>query len=103
MTRNISLKAVNDPPVLADIESTFSELHEESACHGDYRNDHGWRRGQHEPRRAVVQITANYKKGQDVLRFVDTGSIKGTWDAKTGKLTLRGTDTLDNYKAVLSR
>lgn len=51
--------------------------------------------------RAVIQITGNYQKGQDVLAFSNTKKIKGTWDARTGKLTLSGADTVANYQAAL--
>jgi hypothetical protein len=51
--------------------------------------------------RAVIQITGNYQKRQDVLSFANTEKIKGKWDAKAGKLTLSGTDTVANYQAAL--
>ena len=39
--------------------------------------------------------------GEDVLAFVDTPAITGSWDALTATLTLSGTDTLANYQAAL--
>jgi len=50
---------------------------------------------------AVIQITGNYQKGQDVLSFVKVGKIKGKWNSKTGTLTLSGTDTVANYETAL--
>ncbi len=50
---------------------------------------------------ATVQITANYVNGQDILAFVNTANITGTFDAPSGTLTLTGTDTLANYQAAL--
>lgn len=50
---------------------------------------------------AVIRITGNYQKGQDLLSFVKVGKIKGTWNAKTGALTLSGTDTVANYETAL--
>ena len=50
---------------------------------------------------AVVAITANYVNGQDVLSFVNTANITGSWDAGSGTLTLSGTDTVANYQAAL--
>ena len=50
---------------------------------------------------AVVQITANYQNGQDVLAFTDTANISGSWDAATGTMTLTGADTLANYQTAL--
>ncbi|MBF0422089.1 MAG: cadherin domain-containing protein [Magnetococcales bacterium] len=50
---------------------------------------------------ATVQITGNYQSTEDVLAFNNTGTITGSWDATTGKLTLTGTDTLASYQAAL--
>jgi VCBS repeat-containing protein len=50
---------------------------------------------------ANVQITGNYVNGQDVLSFVDTANIHGTFDAGTGTLTLTGTDTLAAYQTAM--
>ncbi|WP_224742345.1 hypothetical protein, partial [Cysteiniphilum sp. SYW-8] len=50
---------------------------------------------------ATVTITANYVNGEDVLAFVDTANITGSFNASTGELTLSGSDTLANYKAAL--
>ncbi len=50
---------------------------------------------------ATVWISGNYQKGEDVLGFVNTGNIAGSWDAAKGTLTLSGSDTLANYQAAL--
>jgi hypothetical protein len=50
---------------------------------------------------ATVQITANYVDGQDVLSFVNTPNIIGSFNSATGTLTLTGSDTLANYQAAL--
>jgi hypothetical protein len=50
---------------------------------------------------ATVQITGNYRNGQDVLGFSNVGSVVGTWNAATGTVTFTGTDTLANYQAAL--
>ena len=50
---------------------------------------------------ATIQIAINYLSDQDVLGFVNTPSITGTWNASTGTLTLSGTDTVSNYRAAL--
>ncbi len=50
---------------------------------------------------AVVRFTSGYQSGQDVLSFVNTATITGTWDATQGSLTLTGTDTVANYQAAL--
>ncbi|WP_150469035.1 hypothetical protein, partial [Cysteiniphilum sp. SYW-8] len=50
---------------------------------------------------ATVTITANYANGQDVLGFVNTANITGSFNTATGVLTLTGTDTLANYQTAL--
>jgi len=50
---------------------------------------------------ATVQIIGNYVNGEDVLAFVDTVNISGTFDAWSGRLTLSGTDTIANYQAAI--
>ena len=50
---------------------------------------------------AVIQIANNYSIGKDVLTFVNTGNITGTYFSATGRLVLTGTDTLANYQAAL--
>lgn len=50
---------------------------------------------------AIVQITSNYSSGEDMLLFLDTTSITGSWNTISGTLTLSGHDTLANYQAAL--
>ena len=50
---------------------------------------------------ATVQITANYVNGEDILAFVDTPNIAGTFNPADGTLTLTGSDTVANYQAAL--
>lgn len=50
---------------------------------------------------ATIQFTQNYISGADTLTFVDTPTIKGTWNASTGLLTLTGTDSFQNYAAAI--
>ncbi|WP_440998252.1 DUF4347 domain-containing protein, partial [Cysteiniphilum litorale] len=49
---------------------------------------------------ATVTLT-NYVNGEDVLSFVDTVNISGSFDAITGVLTLTGVDSVANYEAAL--
>ncbi|MBR1205935.1 MULTISPECIES: cadherin repeat domain-containing protein [unclassified Bradyrhizobium] len=51
---------------------------------------------------ATVQITDHYVSGEDVLAFVNTATITGTFNAATGTLTLTGTDSVANYQAALA-
>ena len=50
---------------------------------------------------ATIQIAINYRSDQDVLGFVNTPNITGSWNATTGTLTLTGTDTVSNYRTAL--
>ncbi|MCK5319477.1 MAG: DUF4347 domain-containing protein, partial [Anaerolineales bacterium] len=50
---------------------------------------------------ATVTVSSGYENGKDVLTFVDTGNITGSWTAATGILTLTGSDTKANYQTAL--
>ncbi|MEA2568913.1 MAG: hypothetical protein QOI24_914 [Acidobacteriota bacterium] len=50
---------------------------------------------------ATVTISGNYANGQDVLSFVNTANITGSFNVITGTLTLTGSDTVANYEAAL--
>jgi hypothetical protein len=50
---------------------------------------------------ATVAITGAFSSGQDVLSFVDTANITGSYNATTGVLTLSGADTKANYRTAL--
>ncbi|MGY4155973.1 hypothetical protein ACVINW_001815 [Bradyrhizobium sp. USDA 4461] len=51
----------------------------------------------------TVQITGNYVSGEDVLGFVNTAHITGTWDAVHGEMTLTGTagSTVADFQSAL--
>ncbi|HLL90813.1 MAG TPA: putative Ig domain-containing protein, partial [Tepidisphaeraceae bacterium] len=100
-TRNISVTAVNDAPLLASIEGTslaYAENNPATAVTStltvtdvDNANLTG----------ATVQITGNYASGEDVLAFTDANGITGSWNAATGTLTLSGTATPAHYQTAL--
>ena len=50
---------------------------------------------------ATVQITGNFMGAEDVLAFVNTVNITGSFNPANGLLTLSGTDTLANYRTAL--
>jgi large repetitive protein len=50
---------------------------------------------------AEVQISGNYVRGEDVLRFSDANGITGIWNAETGTLSLSGTTLLSAYQTAL--
>jgi hypothetical protein len=99
-TRDIAITAVNDAPVLANIEGgalayieNGSSLITSSITIADIDNA--------VLTSATVQITGNYVNGQDLLTFTNTATITGAWDAATGTLTLSGADSVANYQAAL--
>ena len=100
-TRNISITAENDPPVLSAIEASplgYSEGDGEvditatiAVEDDDDTNIES----------AIVQITTNFQVIEDRLRFTNTANITGSWNFITGRLTLSGSDTKSNYQAAL--
>jgi len=50
---------------------------------------------------ATVQITGGYVGGEDLLGFIPSGGITGSFDASTGTLTLAGPATLASWQTVL--
>ena len=50
---------------------------------------------------ATIHIATNYRSDQDVLGFVNTANITGSWNVVTGTLTLSGTDSVSNYRTAL--
>ena len=101
LTRSIIVTAVNDIPVLSGIETAllqYTEDDEATAITGtliitdpDDVNIES----------AVVRISGNYKKDQDILSFADANGITGSWNSGTGILNLTGTSTLNNYQSAL--
>ncbi|MFN8384347.1 MAG: sortase [Anaerolineales bacterium] len=101
VTRNITVAAVNDGPVLAAIEGAALAYTENQAATAitatttvadvDSANLTG----------ATIQITGNYQNGQDVLAFTNQLGITGTWTAATGTMTLTGTTTVANYQTAI--
>ena len=89
-SRNISITAVNNAPILAGIESTVLDYTEGDgpvSVSGTLTvtdNDNLTLQS------AVVSITANYKNTQDVLSFTNANGITGSWNVATGQLTLTG-------------
>ena len=99
--RDITLRAVNDPPVIATnangalayspANGSVSIAPALSVTDADSPN----------MTTAIVQIMFNYLRNNDQLLFVDTAKIKGSFDLASGTLTLTGIDTIANYRAAL--
>ncbi len=99
--RNISITVVNNPPVLAGIESAdlaYTEGDGAVSVSGSITvtdNDNLTLQS------AVITISANYKSPQDVLSFTNANGITGSWNATTGALTLTGNVNPANYQTAL--
>ncbi len=103
-TRDISVTAVNDAPVLAT-GSTLAYTENQAATAintaitvADVDST--------TLASATVQITGNYASGEDVLAFtnVGMGNIAGVWDSGAGTLTLTSagsTATMADWQAAL--
>ena len=52
---------------------------------------------------ATVTLSAGYVAGQDILGFVDSGSLVGAWNAGSGVLTITGTASMADYQSALRR
>jgi hypothetical protein len=51
---------------------------------------------------ATIQITGGYQNSQDILDFTNANGITGSWNSKTGTMTLSGTASIANYQAAIN-
>lgn len=100
VTRDVNVNAVNDPPLISNVEIsplvypvnspglpiTTSIL--VSDPDSSFLSS------------ATVQITVN-RQINDRLEFANTSKIQGSWNSTTQTLTLKGVDTVANYQAAL--
>ena len=101
LTRNIIITAVDNAPVLANIESKPLHIKQGKKAYqitssltlSDVDNSN--------LDSAVVKITSNYEKGKDSLVYKKTGNITGTFDSKNASLILTGKDTKANYQSAI--
>ncbi|TAJ05678.1 gliding motility-associated C-terminal domain-containing protein, partial [Marinilabiliaceae bacterium JC017] len=101
LTRNISVSADNDPPILQSPTTTalpYTEnngavaiLNDITVQDWDNTNLSG----------ATVTISANFNDGEDRLRFTSSGGITGSYNSSTGVLSISGNASLANYQAAL--
>ena len=101
VSRNINFTTSNNQPELSNIESTPLTYVRNSVAKAISSSIVAFDPDQLILVSAVIQITGNYRLGQDVLGFINTPTIKGTWTPATGRLFLQGTDTVANYQAAL--
>jgi hypothetical protein len=101
LTRNITISTVNNSPVLSGLETTplsYTENDDPKQITGNITVSD---QDDTNMDSARVEISANYQSDQDVLAFVNTSSIIGSWDAVGGILTLRGTANKNTYRNAL--
>ncbi|KJC39075.1 hypothetical protein UP09_24605 [Bradyrhizobium sp. LTSP885] len=100
VTDTINVTPVNDPPVVTAshalnyIENQPATEFDPAITVSDVDNT--------TLASATVQISGNYANGQDILGFVNTAHITGSFNAATGMLTLTGSDTVADYQAALA-
>jgi len=101
VSRDISIAAVNDAPVLSTIEALPAYYTEDGGPVSITGNLAVSDIDDSSIEAATVSITNNYIPGDDHLNFTDQAGITGNFDSATGILTLTGTDTLANYQNAL--
>jgi hypothetical protein len=99
-TRTINVISVNQRPVISSVETSALTYNEgvgkkqttagATVTDPDNANLHS----------ASVAISGGYVKGQDELSFTD-GTIKGSWNAETGTLSLSNDASLADYQTAL--
>src|SRR3954454_21495081 len=99
-TKDITVTAVNDPPVLSQPDAALS--YAENA--GPVAVDPGITASDPDSTTfagATVQITGNLSSSQDQLAFTDQNGITGSYDGDAGTLTLSGPASVAEYQAAL--
>ncbi|GAB4187245.1 MAG: hypothetical protein OHK0057_34810 [Thermoflexibacter sp.] len=101
LTIDINVVPVNDPPVLANIESTpltytegdLLKIITSNITIADVDDDN--------MESATIAITSGYQNGEDLLFFTNQLGITGSFNSTTGVLTLTGTSSKANYQTAL--
>jgi VCBS repeat-containing protein len=97
----VTINGVNDPPVIANIETSPLTYRSQSAAAAITSSltlsddDASTLTG------ATVSITSGFESGADQLAFTNQNGITGSYDASTGVLTLSGTAIIADYQAAL--
>ena len=99
-TRDISVTAVNDAPLLGTSGSILAYAENDAAMAVDSGltladTDNATIAS------AAVSISANYDSGQDLLLFSNQLGITGSWNSTTGVLTLSGASSVASYQTAL--
>lgn len=97
----ISVTDVNEPPVLANIETSALSFTENGPAAAVTSTLTVTDPDSPQLSGATVVITTNYQSGADGLGFVDQAGITGSFNTATGVLTLTGAASPASYQAAL--
>ncbi|MBF0192540.1 MAG: DUF4347 domain-containing protein, partial [Magnetococcales bacterium] len=98
--RPVAITAINDAPLLSTTGTTLTLTEGD----GPTLLDSGLSLSDVDDTQltgATIQITTNYRLGEDVLVFTNQAGITGSWSAALGKLTLTGSANHSDYQAAL--
>ncbi|MEZ5652839.1 MAG: DUF4347 domain-containing protein [Burkholderiaceae bacterium] len=101
VTRDVTITAVNDAPLLAGIEPAPLATIENDPATVITSSLTLTDPDSPTLASATVTVSTNYINGEDVLAFANTANITGSFNATTGVLTLSGADTVAAYQAAL--
>jgi hypothetical protein len=101
VTRNITVSAVNDAPVLSNIETTPLAYTSGAGAVAITATIAVSDTDNVNLASATVSITSNYVIAQDSLKYTNANGITGIFSKATGILYLSGTATLANYRTAL--
>jgi hypothetical protein len=101
LKRQINITAVNNAPVLANIETSPVKMTSGKTAAQVSATITLTDIDNADLDSAVVQIVSDYKAGKDTLLFAKVGKISGRFDRVNGTLTLFGVDTKANYQAAI--
>ncbi|TAI93013.1 hypothetical protein DMA11_25285, partial [Marinilabiliaceae bacterium JC017] len=98
LTRNISVSADNDPPVLQSPTTTTLSYAENDGAVAILDDVTVQDMDNTNLSNATVTISANFNDGEDRLNFTSSGSITGSYNSSTGVLSISGNASLANYQ-----
>lgn len=102
VTRTITIKSVDDPPVLDKLETKELNFVQFGGAVTLTNNIEISDPDDNIAEKATIKFINNsYVKDQDKLSFEDTDKITGDWNKTTGTLTLTGNATLEEYQNAL--
>jgi hypothetical protein len=107
VTRNINVAAVNDPPLLSDIETAALVYQANNPAYPAQRISATLLVGDADSTTlttATIQITTGYQNASndhDQLSFTNQSGITGSFDVAMGKMTLTGAASVSSYRSAI--